>query len=89
LNEKSGGLAGSSLHVARSTCRRAERQVIELLNEGESIKGVVRYLNRLSDFLFVAARFAAQSGGHTERVWVKAATEKGEDNTSPNETTSA
>jgi cob(I)alamin adenosyltransferase len=49
--------------------------VIELLDEGEAISGVVRYLNRLSDFLFVAARYAAQKGGYQERVWIKAAAE--------------
>lgn len=63
------------MHLARATCRRAERIVIELLEEGDSISGVVRYLNRLSDFLFVAARYAAQKGGYPERVWIKASTE--------------
>jgi cob(I)alamin adenosyltransferase len=64
--------------VARSTCRRAEREVIELLEEGDGVGGVVQYLNRLSDFLFVAARFSAHIGGYAERTWIKASAEKDE-----------
>lgn len=48
-----GGEAGARLHVARSVCRRAERALVNWGGEMES----VRFLNRLSDWLFVAARF--------------------------------
>lgn len=51
-----GGGAGASLHLARSICRRAERAVVTLA-EQEPVNPLVGiYLNRLSDFLFVAAR---------------------------------
>ncbi|HET7711237.1 MAG TPA: cob(I)yrinic acid a,c-diamide adenosyltransferase, partial [Thermoanaerobaculia bacterium] len=51
-----GSMIAAHLHVARTVCRRAERLVIALANE-ES-RPTVAYLNRLSDYLFVAARFA-------------------------------
>ena len=54
----SGGLAASQLHVSRTICRRAERLIVELsLKEGEPVgEPALKYINRLSDFLFVAAR---------------------------------
>ncbi len=53
-----GGEAAARLHLARSICRRAERSVIAL-NENEQVSVESRvFLNRLSDWLFVAARFA-------------------------------
>lgn len=52
-----GGSAGAShLHLARAVCRRAERRVVTLAGEAEVAPGIVRYLNRLSDYLFAAAR---------------------------------
>ena len=54
-----GGLAAASLHVARSVCRRAERAVVPLVRDGECESAAAMYLNRLSDYLFVAARYAA------------------------------
>ncbi len=53
-----GTHAGASLHLARTVSRRAERQVIRLAQEAEVNPEVIRYLNRLSDFLFVLARYA-------------------------------
>ena len=53
-----GGIAGSWLHHARTICRRAERRVATLSPTGDAIQGVLKYLNRLSDLLFVYARFA-------------------------------
>lgn len=54
-----GGFTSTHLYVARAVCRRAERSVVPLVAAGD-VDGVVqRYLNRLSDFLFVSARFAA------------------------------
>ncbi|POM80334.1 ATP:cob(I)alamin adenosyltransferase, partial [Phytophthora palmivora] len=65
-----GGLASTHLHVARAVCRRAERSVVPLVAAGD-VDGVVqRYLNRLSDFLFVSARYAALKEGKEETKWV-------------------
>ena len=52
-----GGTCGAAaLHQARTICRRAERQVVTLKRQSEVSKDLLIYLNRLSDFLFVAAR---------------------------------
>ena len=58
-----GGLAGASLHAARSVCRRAERSIVPLVLDGECDSGVAKYVNRLSDYLFVAARYVAHDEG--------------------------
>lgn len=65
-----GGHASVSFcHVARTVCRRAERQVI-LLSESEPVEDIViQYLNRLSDYLFVLARKMAQELGSEEITW--------------------
>ena len=60
-----GGTVGTSLHLARAICRRTERSIVPLVEAGECDADVVVYVNRLSDYLFVAARYAAmltQSG---------------------------
>ena len=62
-----GSVAAAQLHVARTVCRRAERRVIAL--KDESATGAVVYLNRLSDFLFVAARFANAKHGVSDVTW--------------------
>jgi cob(I)alamin adenosyltransferase len=59
----------AALHVARTVCRRAERRVIALQDEVELPQLVVRYLNRLSDLLFVLARVANRRGGAAEVTW--------------------
>ncbi len=66
-----GGMAASSLHHARSVCRRAERSVTPLVRDGQVQGGVQVFLNRLSDWLFVAARFTAKTHGHQEIVYKK------------------
>jgi len=53
-----GSLAASHLHVARTVCRRAERLVVALHDESAATQSTIAYLNRLSDYLFVAARYA-------------------------------
>jgi cob(I)alamin adenosyltransferase len=60
-----GGTAGAAhLHHARTVCRRAERVIVELADmEGESVSAaLIKYVNRLSDFLFVASRYANDKG---------------------------
>lgn len=61
-----GSQPGSFLHHARSVCRRAERRVIKISEEEDISAGVVKYLNRLSDYLFVAARAVNHRLGETE-----------------------
>ena len=65
-----GGIVGSHFHLARVVCRRAERRVVTLsrLEPENSTEGLI-YLNRLSDWLFVAGRWAAQQRGERELVW--------------------
>lgn len=65
-----GGRAGAAFHLARTVCRRAERQVLRLAAEAEVRGEVLRYLNRLSDYLFVAGRAAAKAAGREETLWV-------------------
>jgi cob(I)alamin adenosyltransferase len=60
-----GSLAAAQLHVARTVCRRAERRVVAL----EGTATTVAYLNRLSDYLFVAARYANRSHGVPDTPW--------------------
>ncbi|MGC1778852.1 MAG: cob(I)yrinic acid a,c-diamide adenosyltransferase [Xanthobacteraceae bacterium] len=59
-----GSAAAAHLHLARTICRRAERLIAELRDqEGDSVSGeVLKYVNRLSDFLFVASRHANGQG---------------------------
>jgi cob(I)alamin adenosyltransferase len=64
-----GGMAASCCHLARTVCRRAERGVIAL-GRVETIRPQAqRYLNRLSDLLFVLGRVLARAGGHGEVLW--------------------
>lgn len=67
----SGGLLSAHLHVARTVARRAERRTVELVADKDVDPVVARYLNRLSDFLFVAARYAAQAQGRPEVLYKK------------------
>ncbi len=62
-----GGLAGGWLHHARVICRRAERRVATLLPSDDAVNGVLKYLNRLSDLLFVYARLANYLQGIPDR----------------------
>lgn len=69
-----GTPAAGALHLARTVCRRAEREAIRLVEAGGAVSGpALRYLNRLSDFLFVAARWA-NDRGHAEVFWRSGAT---------------
>lgn len=53
-----GSSSSAHLHVGRTVCRRAERLVVALQDDSPATISTIAYLNRLSDFLFVAARFA-------------------------------
>ena len=65
-----GGPAGATLHLARTVCRRAERRVVDLHGvDPDLTEGPLRYLNRLSDHLFVASRWVAQATGAPETLW--------------------
>jgi cob(I)alamin adenosyltransferase len=65
-----GGSRGAAvLHVARTVCRRAERHTVGLAAEESVSEWVVRYLNRLSDFLFTAARFENYRRGVPDILW--------------------
>jgi len=66
-----GTPAAAALHLARTVCRRAERKVVELIGKpGETVsEEVVKYLNRLSDFLFVASRYVNDKGA-LDVLWV-------------------
>lgn len=64
-----GGLAAAHCHLARTVCRRAERETVRLAREEAVRPQAVRYLNRLSDLLFVIARVLARGGGHGEVLW--------------------
>jgi cob(I)alamin adenosyltransferase len=64
-----GTLKASSLHVARTICRRAERRVVRLAHETDLPELAVIYLNRLSDLLFMLARVANKRAGADETQW--------------------
>lgn len=69
-----GTPAAAALHLARTVCRRAEREAVRLMEAGEPVSGpALRYLNRLSDLLFVAARHANDKGA-AEVFWKSGAT---------------
>jgi cob(I)alamin adenosyltransferase len=64
-----GTEAAARLHVARTVCRRAEREVLLGAQEVELNPLVLRYLNRLSDLLFILARAANAAAGEDEPLW--------------------
>lgn len=66
-----GTPAAAALHLARTVCRRAERRVVELSEKPDEVVSAetVRYLNRLSDLLFVASRYINDKGA-LDVLWV-------------------
>ncbi|MBO6717401.1 MAG: cob(I)yrinic acid a,c-diamide adenosyltransferase [Rhizobiaceae bacterium] len=66
-----GNAAAAALHLARTVARRAERMIVELSQKpGETVGAdAIRYINRVSDFLFVAAR-AVNDNGEADVLWV-------------------
>lgn len=65
-----GHSVGAFLHLARSICRRAERCVIPISKNADVSKNVIIYLNRLSDYLFVASRYVNYLSKQPETLWV-------------------
>ncbi len=68
-----GDRAAACLHLARTICRRAERRVVALaeLPGKRTPESIIIYLNRLSDLLFVLARYVNQSSGTEDEPWIK------------------
>lgn len=67
-----GGRAAAVAHVCRTVCRRAERRILALCEEGAEVDTqVIAYINRLSDYLFVLARKLNLDEKHAEIIWQK------------------
>lgn len=66
-----GHIVASHLHVARTCCRRSERRSAEIAVKDDRYDLTLQYLNRLSDYLFVAARWANNTMGEAEVMWKK------------------
>lgn len=66
----SGTPAASQLHIARTVCRRAERNVLRAMDHENLNPIVIKYLNRLSDLLFVMSRFENKQNNSQETCWI-------------------
>jgi cob(I)alamin adenosyltransferase len=66
-----GGEAAARCHLARTIVRRAERETVTLARQDPVRPQAIRYLNRLSDLLFVLARVLARADGQGEVLWAK------------------
>ena len=64
-----GTTAASMLHLARTVCRRAEREVVTLSRKDAVNPAILTYLNRLNDLLFVLARYLNKAGRRPEVLW--------------------
>jgi cob(I)alamin adenosyltransferase len=64
-----GGRVSGFLHLARTVCRRAEREILRLSREEPIGEHVLPYVNRLSDLLFVLSRWVGKHGGEREYLW--------------------
>lgn len=65
-----GGTKGASLlHISRSVCRRAERRVVSLIQQEQINRNIIIFLNRISDLLFVLARYENFSSGKNDINW--------------------
>ena len=64
-----GSALGAFLHLARAVCRRAERSIVALSRDEPVDPVALAYVNRLSDLLFVLARYQNQKGGSPEERW--------------------
>lgn len=66
-----GGAAGASLHICRTTARKAERRIVALMQKEDIDEQIVKYINRLSDLFFTMARYVNQIEKQKETVWRK------------------
>ncbi len=66
-----GDALAAALHLARAICRRAERSLVTLAREVELAPACLGYINRLSDLLFVMARYQNRHAGREDVVWQK------------------
>ena len=64
-----GSISASQLHVCRTVCRRAERYAVELASQELVNTEALKYINRLSDWFFVAAR-SENDNGKKDTLWV-------------------
>jgi len=64
-----GDPTASKIHIARCVCRRAERMAVSLAYAENTDEGIVTYLNRLSDYLFVLSRFVLAKNKGKEQIW--------------------
>jgi cob(I)alamin adenosyltransferase len=64
-----GGRVAAFLHQARTVCRRAEREIVRLAKEEAVGEWPIKYVNRLSDLLFVLARWIGRQRGEPEYLW--------------------
>jgi cob(I)alamin adenosyltransferase len=71
-----GGVIASTLHLARTVCRRAERRCVGLMRKEQVDPVSIIFLNRLSDALFVLARWVAKTQGEPEFLWQREASDK-------------
>ncbi|MDR3631811.1 MAG: cob(I)yrinic acid a,c-diamide adenosyltransferase [Desulfocapsaceae bacterium] len=69
-----GHISASWAHVARTVCRRAERRIVTLLEvsaqDDDQAKNLLTYINRLSDYLFVLARYCNHLAGVDDQIWL-------------------
>lgn len=65
-----GNMTAAQAHVCRTVCRRAERRIVALSHEVKVDDTILRYLNRLSDYLFVFSRYAVISDGKAEDLYI-------------------
>ncbi|MBK9272237.1 MAG: cob(I)yrinic acid a,c-diamide adenosyltransferase [Saprospiraceae bacterium] len=65
-----GSVSVAQAHICRTICRRAERRVVSLSKIGKVDEYVIVFLNRLSDFFFVLARFIAHQTGINDVLWI-------------------
>ncbi|MCX7879378.1 MAG: cob(I)yrinic acid a,c-diamide adenosyltransferase [Ignavibacteria bacterium] len=64
-----GSFESAYIHIARTVCRRSERKIVELFNKSEINENIIVVLNRLSDFLFVLARYINYIKGVADVIW--------------------
>ncbi|XP_059175972.1 corrinoid adenosyltransferase MMAB-like [Physella acuta] len=84
----SGGKAACSLHYARSVCRRAERWMAPLVRDKEIDVETLKFVNRLSDYLFMAARYCAMKEGREEKIYTRVSRQDPNDRSARNTGTS-